>query len=418
MPIGPAAAPPAAEAAKAADGAKSTESPAASTAQVCGGDALTVHVDGHCARKADAKGVAGSRHVMIRDLAKIATALKQRLPWDLAQAGQNGLPCSLLMIFEGSPMATEHCAKGFHAKLLKRLTKLADGKKKQTEAEVKKAVAGSLQDLDAELRDKMPGLEGCGAAVAFFAGKTLCLAVAGPSGATLWGRSKAAGPAAAVSKIGEDGFLRKEKQDSEAAKREKALLSVRAKQQGRRVGGGDAPAAGAAGRMAGAGAAARPGAGRPGAAGAAANAALALDEVRTEVVDLVQPDHMLLLLGSGGLYGGCADAAEVIRRPQELAAAAAIASGGADGVASAGESLAAGRCGGTDAAAACTAASRMAHEKLLAMGKGDAGWVKNEKLGAQEAACVAAILVWPPADATNGSGAAAEEPSAKKAKLE
>merc|ERR1711879_1041064 len=113
-----------------------------------------------------------------------------------AQKQQAG---ALFMVAQGNPMATEHFAKGLHKKLLKRIAKVVKG----TDMELRRAVGGALQDLDAELRESQPGLEGCGAAVALILGMNLCVAVAGPCGATVWREAAADQEAAApTSEIG------------------------------------------------------------------------------------------------------------------------------------------------------------------------------------------------------------------------
>ncbi|CAK0890674.1 unnamed protein product, partial [Prorocentrum cordatum] len=83
-------------------------------------------------------------------------------------------------------MAAEHCAKGLHTKVLGRLAKL-EGPSCST-GDIRRALSGSLCDLNGELIQSQPGLEGCGAAVALVAGRTVFLAVAGQSGATLCGQ--------------------------------------------------------------------------------------------------------------------------------------------------------------------------------------------------------------------------------------
>nr|AAF78928.1 Dip1-associated protein C [Crypthecodinium cohnii] len=138
-----------------------------------------IAADSHCTRKADQKTKGSTRNVIIKDLAKVAAALKITVP-------QLPSPCALLSVFEGNPMAAEHCARSLHSKLLTRLSKL--GAARATPTDLKRALSASLVELDAELRERMPGLEGSGAAIALVLGSTtMLLAVVGQCGATLCG---------------------------------------------------------------------------------------------------------------------------------------------------------------------------------------------------------------------------------------
>ncbi|CAE8641709.1 unnamed protein product, partial [Polarella glacialis] len=134
------------------------------------------------------------------------------------------------MAFDGEPSAAEHCAKGLHAKLLKRLAKGC-----KSDAELSRALGGSLLDLDVELRESRPGMKGCGGVAALVCGRRLCLAMAGDCGGTLWGPSSAAiGSSASAesagSIVGQDGVLRRVgATKNDAQKRAKGLLRLRAK---------------------------------------------------------------------------------------------------------------------------------------------------------------------------------------------
>ncbi|CAE8597809.1 unnamed protein product, partial [Polarella glacialis] len=96
---------------------------------------LRLQADAHCTLAPDPKVKAPLRHVLIPDLAKVAAALKLVIPLQS--------PSALFMAFDGEPSAAEHCAKGLHAKLLKRLAKGC-----KSDAELSRALGGSLLDLD------------------------------------------------------------------------------------------------------------------------------------------------------------------------------------------------------------------------------------------------------------------------------
>eukprot|EP00438_Fugacium_kawagutii_P017578 Skav222241 [mRNA] locus=scaffold3059:165090:175699:- [translate_table: standard] len=142
----------------------------------------------------DGEAEAPIRHVLIRDLAKVAAATKQ--PWPLKE------PTSLLLAFDGDPGAAEHCAKNLHARLLRRL-KSGDAKA------LSGALSGAVLDLDSELRDQRPGAPGCSGVAALFVGRQLFVVLAGTCVGMLWGKGLAAAAAGSSSatEIGKDSEL-------------------------------------------------------------------------------------------------------------------------------------------------------------------------------------------------------------------
>eukprot|EP00931_Biecheleriopsis_adriatica_P057863 TRINITY_DN34356_c0_g1_i1.p1 TRINITY_DN34356_c0_g1~~TRINITY_DN34356_c0_g1_i1.p1 ORF type:complete len:365 (-),score=101.83 TRINITY_DN34356_c0_g1_i1:27-1100(-) len=348
--------------------------------------APVVAADAHCTLQVDAKVKAPLRHVLIKDLGKVATALKASLPLEA--------PTALFMTFEGEPNAAEHCAKGLHSKLLKRLGKVSS--KTASDAELGRVVAGAFADLDSELREQRPGAEGCGGAVALLAGRRLCLAVAGSCGGMLWGsglKAIAAGTGA-VSEIGKDGVLRKSAKETPEQKRAKALMRLRARNPDRQLGGSvvmpggkrpgsEAVAARGAAAVRAASAAAAMGRGGP----AVGSTGLGTEDLLIEVVPLAAGDHSLVLLGSSGLQRSGLTA-------QDVGALAEACT--------------------PDAAKASQVVADLAKERLKEALKGEANWVQQEKAKASEVTCIALLLEW----AKEGNGDVSEktetDPPAKR----
>ncbi|CAL1152892.1 unnamed protein product [Cladocopium goreaui] len=330
----------------------------------------TLATGAFCTLPSDAKTKAPIRHVLIRDLAKVAAAMKQ--PWPLTE------PTCLLLAFDGDPGAAEHCAKNLHARLLRRL-------KSAEQKALSAALSSAVVDLDSELRDQRPGAPGCSGVAALFVGCQLFVVIAGSCVGTLWGKglAEAAADSTTSSEIGKDGVLRRSSKETPQQKRAKALMRLRARVPTQQIGGSVALPGGK-----------RPGSQAVAAAGAAAVKAQsmavasgkALEKLRSEdllveVVQLKEGDHSLVILGTAGLFGSGFT-------PQDIGAIA--------------EALA------PDAAKASEVLAEQAKERLKEACKGEANWVQQEKAKASEVATVAVLLSWE----------GAEEPEAKKPRLE
>eukprot|EP00913_Durusdinium_trenchii_P034477 g32256.t1 len=178
-----------------------------------------------CTLQADPKIKAPIRHVLIRDLSKVAAATKQ--PWPLKD------PTALLLAFDGDPGAAEHCAKHLHARLLRRLKSGEDPKA------LSAALSSAVLDLDADLRDQRPGAPGCSGVAALFVGHQLFVVVAGSCVGTLWGKGLVAAATASKSgsEIGKDGVLRRCSQETPEQKRAKSLMRLRARTPVQQIGG-------------------------------------------------------------------------------------------------------------------------------------------------------------------------------------
>lgn len=123
---------------------------------------------GFCGRPPDLKVKGNTRHVLIKDLAVVAKALKTKLP--LLPS-----PCGLFSVFDGNPMAAEHCAKNLHSRLLAGLARI-DGR--ISDLAIRRALRGSFVGLDMEVLERSPGQEGCsGAAVLVYGRQAFLVAV-------------------------------------------------------------------------------------------------------------------------------------------------------------------------------------------------------------------------------------------------
>lgn len=321
----------------------------------------------------DAKTKAPIRHVLIRDLEKVAAATKQ--PWHLKD------PTALLHAFDGDPAAAEHCAKNLHSRLLRRL-KRAEPKTVIT------ALSSAILDLDAELRDQRPGAPGCSGVAALFVGCHVFVVVAGNCVGMLWGKGLATAAAASnsSSEIGKDGVLRRSSHETPEQKRAKALMRLRARVPTQQIGGSVALPGGK-----------RPGSHVVAAAGAAAVKAqsvaaatggkvpgtekLRLEDLLSEVVQLKEGDHSLAILGTAGLFASGFT-------PQDIGAIAEACA--------------------PDAMKTSQVLSEQAKERLKEACKGEANWVQQEQSKTFEVATLAVQLCW------EGVG----EPEAKKPRLE
>eukprot|EP00435_Cladocopium_sp_Y103_P049644 s663_g15.t1 len=246
----------------------------------------TLATGAFCTLPSDAKTKAPIRHVLIRDLAKVAAAMKQ--PWPLKDGRE---PTALLLAFDGDPGAAEHCAKNLHARLLRRL-KSAEPKA------LSAALSSAVVDLAPQLRIEESGPkvpEGFGTAGATSwstwlqrswisdRGKVGCqlfVVIAGSCVGTLWGKGLAVAAAASTStsEIGKDGVLRRSSKETSEQKRAKALMRLRARVPTQQIGGSVA----------------LPGGKRPGSAAVAAAGAAAVKAQSMAVASGKAPEKLRL----------------------------------------------------------------------------------------------------------------------------
>lgn len=132
---------------------------------------VAVSVGGVCHERA-----AQVRHVLVRDLARAAQALRMSIE-HLDQ------PCAMQALYDGhrggqaGNACAEFCAKQFHTKLL---PKLAAFRGYWSDMRLKAAVCESFEELDASFVERHPGsFEGCSAAVALVLGRRLIVATIG-----------------------------------------------------------------------------------------------------------------------------------------------------------------------------------------------------------------------------------------------
>lgn len=350
---------------------------------------LQVLSDVHSTIQSDPKVKAPIRHVVIKDLIKVASALKIAIPFP------QDVSSGLFMVFEGDPLAAEHCAKGLHAKLLKRLAKLTTSTM-VSGPELGRTLASSLIDLDAEVREKQVGGEGCSAAAALVVGNRIGIVLAGSCGGTLWGpgpRALAQGNVGSTgSVIGADGILRKaQAQLTDAQKKAKSLLRMHAPNVDNQLGGSVIAPGGqrpGASMIAARGASAIKAASTASLTGRNATAStLRIEDMLVETIELQPAEHSSLLLGTSGLRRSGLS-------PQDIGSLFEAAGG--------------------DASKASEVLAVLVREKLLESSKGEANWVKQEKAKASEAACIALLFQWESAPAAPSAESENSEPPEKK----
>jgi hypothetical protein len=152
----------------------------------------------HCERNLKSALKNNVRHVVIRDFAKVATALKKPVH------GLDRCLHTVVTLFDGNPMAAEHCAKNFHVHLLEFLrTQQAENETDIKEkfandidpVKLKKmlsrlfssdpqdlfseALVYALTKLDENVTSSMPGLDGCGGVCAILIDQLLLIAFFG-----------------------------------------------------------------------------------------------------------------------------------------------------------------------------------------------------------------------------------------------
>jgi len=125
------------------------------------------------------------RHVIIKDLRKVAARSKMALPSGGLFDGR--APLALLALFDGQssadarapgPHAAEWCCRHVHTKLIRNLISLPPNSVNTTF--LKAILIKTFEDLDRELLVSQPGIQdGCGAALALLAGDQLLTAVVG-----------------------------------------------------------------------------------------------------------------------------------------------------------------------------------------------------------------------------------------------
>lgn len=138
------------------------------------------------------------RHVIVKDLRKVADRMKVEFPETGLFAKKS--PMGLFALFDGQsgagepgPAAAEFCAKNFHKKIMENLAALPPNCTSETF--VKAAVLKSFEELDKEMIDTQPAIQdGCGASVALLVGDVLFTAVLGHCGGLLQEVGSAARP--------------------------------------------------------------------------------------------------------------------------------------------------------------------------------------------------------------------------------
>jgi serine/threonine protein phosphatase PrpC len=129
------------------------------------------------------------RHVIVKDLRKVAARSKVSLPANGLFEGK--APVMLFALFDGQscaetpgPLAAEWCAKQILPKLLRNLSALPPGYENETF--VKATLLKTFEDLDKDILRGQPAIhDGCGGAVALTVGEKLFTAVVGRCDAVL-----------------------------------------------------------------------------------------------------------------------------------------------------------------------------------------------------------------------------------------
>mmetsp|Transcript_63285 Transcript_63285/g.153110 ORF Transcript_63285/g.153110 Transcript_63285/m.153110 type:complete len:531 (+) Transcript_63285:298-1890(+) len=154
------------------------------------GEALRIAVDAVSLGRGDAAGEKPLvRHVIVKDLRKVAARSKVALP--TGGLFENRAPLLLFALFDGQscaeapgPYAAEWCAKQVLPKLLRNLSALPPGYENATF--VKATLTKTFEDLDKEILRGQPAIhDGCGASVALTVGDKLFTAVCGKCEALL-----------------------------------------------------------------------------------------------------------------------------------------------------------------------------------------------------------------------------------------
>lgn len=153
-------------------------------------EALRVAVDAVSLGRGDASAEKPLvRHVIVKDLRKVAARSKVPLP--TGGLFENRAPLLLFALFDGQscaeapgPYAAEWCAKQVLPKLLRNLSALPPGYENATF--VKATLTKTFEDLDKDILRGQPAIhDGCGAAIALTVGDRLFTAVCGKCDAVL-----------------------------------------------------------------------------------------------------------------------------------------------------------------------------------------------------------------------------------------
>lgn len=170
-------------------------------------DALKVAVDAVSLGRGDASGEKPLvRHVIVKDLRKVAARSKVPLP--TGGLFENRAPLLLFALFDGQscaeapgPYAAEWCAKQVLPKILRNLSALPPGYENATF--VKATLTKTFEDLDKEILRGQPAIhDGCGAVIALTVGERLFTAVCGKCEALLSEVDRLRGGAAAPVSLG------------------------------------------------------------------------------------------------------------------------------------------------------------------------------------------------------------------------
>lgn len=129
------------------------------------------------------------RHVLVKDLRKVAARSKVTLPASGLLADR--APMSLFALFDGQscagehgPLAAEWCANQVLGKLLRNISALPPGYVNETF--IKATLLKTFEDLDKDILQGQPAIhDGCGAAMALTVGEKLFTSVNGKCGLTL-----------------------------------------------------------------------------------------------------------------------------------------------------------------------------------------------------------------------------------------
>jgi serine/threonine protein phosphatase PrpC len=147
-------------------------------------DTLKVAIDAVSLGRTDGAGEKPLvRHVIVKDLRKVAARSKVSLPAGGLFEGR--VQVMLFALFDGQscaeapgPFAAEWCSKSLLNKLLRNLSALPPGYENATF--VKATLKKTFEDLDKDILTGQPGIhDGCGAAVALTIGEKLFTAVVG-----------------------------------------------------------------------------------------------------------------------------------------------------------------------------------------------------------------------------------------------
>lgn len=138
------------------------------------------------------------RHVLVKDLRKVATNLKVGLPKEGLLADRASM--ALFAMFDGQlymddaigPLAAEFCARQVHTKLLKNIAAMPTAH--ADEKLLRAALLKSLEDLDEDLRASQPNIsQSCSAMVALMIGARVFTATFGSCGGVICLSSGAGG---------------------------------------------------------------------------------------------------------------------------------------------------------------------------------------------------------------------------------